>query len=241
VCGILESSGEISCWGDLLYDTGTTQHPPARNPNNPFVELVAGNRHNCVGRTDNSVTCWGLNTVGQSAEQADLFASVGAGPNLTCGVYASDTKRILCWGVAAQAGVRDAPSGRHFRSWAGALDGGDGFACAVRDDGTLQCWGAPPAGLPVSSGFTEVGGGTAFGCALGTTPDPGPPVQCWGTDTDGSVVEAPTGSGWSDLSVTGHQACAICKRASGCDIAEESSSLFGEVYCWGNTTGPTDW
>jgi alpha-tubulin suppressor-like RCC1 family protein len=63
----------------------------------------------------------------------------------------------------------------------------DGFACAVRTDGTLACWGdnsSSQATPPPGADFVSVGAGQHFACAVRTNGT----IACWGMNTSGEAT-----------------------------------------------------
>lgn len=226
VCGL--SGGEVLCWGNLDYDDNaqTTQPAPSGFA---FVEIVAGARHNCARRDDKTVTCWGLNSSGQTTVPMippqntvpRTFERLSAGTALSCGVRADNHAIVQCWGDANQSGLHTAQSGS-FDDGYHSLASGTAHTCAIKLDGTLDCWGAPLNGLPVGD-FIEVSAGDGHGCAIDNADE----IACWGDDTDGIVSDAPATPDWSDLVSFADRACAI-----------HLASTFGEVQCWGNIELP---
>jgi hypothetical protein len=93
---------------------------------------------------------------------------------------------------------------------------GDMFACGVRTDGTLACWGmstrtfnaTPPTGT-----FSQVSAGATHACGLRTDGT----VVCWGDDTYGQC-DAPTTT-FSQVTAGSNHTCGL-----GTD---------GAVACWG--------
>ena len=144
-CGI-RTDQTIICWGENRL--GQSDAPAGE-----FRAVSAGAIHSCGIDTDQTVTCWGDNRQGQVDAPAGRFTSVSAGPLFTCGIRTGQT--ITCWGdnetlrnirsgrytgVISHV-VRDVPAGR-FTAIA-ASD--NNYACAVRTDGIVECWGAAAA------------------------------------------------------------------------------------------------
>ena len=72
----------------------TTDNPPAS-----FKAVSAGGDHSCAIRTDDTVTCWGQNSLGQADAPTGSFKAVSAGRDHSCGIRTDDT--ITCWGSPA--------------------------------------------------------------------------------------------------------------------------------------------
>jgi hypothetical protein len=93
-----------------------------------------------------------------------------------------------------------------------------GYACGVRSDGTLACWGdntggeaSPPAGT-----FTSVSAGVSVACGLRTDGT----IACWGDNTDGEA--SPPAGSYASVSVGANYACGI--------------QAAGTIACWGDNT-----
>ena len=88
---------------------------------------------------------------------------------------------------------------------------GGGLFCAIRQDGSIYCWGtealpgqdSPPSGNEfVALSASEYGSW----CALKTDTS----IDCWGVDLDGDVQSTfPTGTGYKFVTVANYVACAI--------------------------------
>ena len=136
----------VTCWGD--NSSGQADPPSGR-----FTAVSLGSNHSCGIRTDETATCWGDNSSGQAGAPSGRFTAISAGGDnargFSCGIRIDQS--IACWGdnntlenirrgrvrVTSHV-VRDAPAGR----FTAISAGNSGFACAVRTDGTVECWGA---------------------------------------------------------------------------------------------------
>ena len=78
-------------------------------------------------------------------------------------------------------------------STSNTIDAGKSHTCAIRTDGTVECWGANSygwAGKPTPEGsFVALSGGGHHTCGLRTDGT----VECWGNDFKGQST-APPGS-----------------------------------------------
>jgi hypothetical protein len=98
--------------------------------------------------------------------------------------------------------------------WA-AFDLGGPSGCALRDAGTLSCWGRDRGLLsPPTGRFTEVAVGLLHACAL----DAAGAVQCWG-ENGSDQLAAPSGR-YTGLTAGGFHTCAL-------------DAVTSEVVCWG--------
>ncbi|MBU0552644.1 right-handed parallel beta-helix repeat-containing protein [Myxococcota bacterium] len=92
-----------------------------------------------------------------------------------------------------------------------ALSSGRGFACALRHDETIECWGDAPQlePLPPPGRFEQIASGEAHLCAL----DAAGQALCWGASSP------PEGLRLSQLSAGGERACGLSQDG-------------GQVVCW---------
>lgn len=122
-----------------------------------------------------------------------------------------------------------------------AVSAGEGYACALIADGTVQCWGVNGAGqlgnnstadslfpVPVSgvAGVTSLSAGNSFACAVTA----GGIVWCWGTGYGPAPVQILGGVGSTQVATAvavGYgAACAIVNNTA-------ASGANGAVFCWG--------
>jgi hypothetical protein len=62
----------------------------------PFIQLSAGDHHNCALRSDGSVDCWGRNDRGQAVDHVGPYVELSAGSYHTCAITSSGD--VDCWG-----------------------------------------------------------------------------------------------------------------------------------------------
>ena len=106
---------------------------------------------------------------------------------------------------------------------ASSIASGVSHSCALRADGTAECWGANPDGAasPPGGVFTAISAGSWHTCGLRTDGA----VECWGADWEGQATP-PAGSFTVLASGHGHT----------CGLRTD-----GRVVCWGtNDFGQTD-
>jgi alpha-tubulin suppressor-like RCC1 family protein len=114
----LEDAGSVRCWGwndTLQSGVGSGDEvltPTAVQALTDAIEVSAGGQTSCALRATKQVVCWGSNAFGQLG-QADAEAP------------------------AASSRPLDVPGLVNVR----AVAVGDTFACAVKDDKTVVCWG----------------------------------------------------------------------------------------------------
>ena len=216
----LRDDGSFICWGDNEYGTlgiGTTdtrgdetgELPTPAVPlgeGRAVIAMAAGDHFNCVLRDDRSIVCWGDNGDGQLGaghdenrgdEPDETFSPVALGEGRTAvaisaghnhGCAVRDDGSVVCWGfnLHGQLGVGDTePRGDEPDELpippvplaggrpAIAISSGADLTCALRDNGSLVCWGHNASG-EVGVGNTEM---------QGDEPDdlPTPPVPLGGS------------------------------------------------------------
>jgi hypothetical protein len=160
-CGIRDD-GRVICW-DF----------EERAPDARFETIAVGSGHNC-GVVAGMPSCWGRNEVGQSSAPLRPMSAVYASDGYSCGL---DTGAIVCWG----APPAPAPAGAFVE-----LALAKTFACGVRADRTIACWGDPTDGRtsPPSGSFIAIAVGDAHACAIDTAGA----ATCWGADNVGQAT-----------------------------------------------------
>ena len=206
-CGVRDDH-TAECWG-LAASLSDALTPPAGE----YTSVSVGGFHACGILTDRTVVCWGSNEgfdgdfLGQATPPDGPFEVINAGAYHTCG-FRPDGE-IRCWGSIAGGEVQtceqqpdgatrcwmDKKATEANRAWGGwpdsapdgnlkAMDSGQGFSCALWDDGYIRCWGSggindsPPPGT-----FQAVTVGNEHGCGL----RPDGSIECWGDDTFGQA------------------------------------------------------
>lgn len=229
-----------------------------------MAAIAAGDRHTCAAGTDGRVWCWGADDLGQAATGGDRdvpaaalerattqiaeVAALAAGATHTCALKRDGA--LWCWGSHASGELGDgsvasssppvavAALGRRAR----AVAAGDGFTCALDDEGAVWCWGrndvgqsgqAPGARVAIPTVVplpraTSVAAGAAHACARLA----GGGLRCWGDTTRGRLgagamsATGPTAvvDGGGEL---GGAALVAAGGAHGCAARGDG------VWCWG--------
>ena len=176
----------------------------------PNWAVVAGHYHTCALRNNYSVSCWGLNDVGELGNGSTVnssapvptglsgVASLSAGADHTCAVMQNGGS-VYCWGgnYNGQLGTGNTanstvPMAVPGLSQVVSIGAGGYRTCAVLQSGQVECWGD----------------GSSNGLGDGTNTSSSIPVQVLGI-TDAVSVSA--GYGFS---------CAVLQS--------------GNVQCWGD-------
>lgn len=223
--------GGVSCWGQVSLHTEAEEDPVADPLTVSALQnaegIATGGAYVCTRRTDAQVECIGLHPAldleaGDELDTPHIVAGVegvtaiDAGYQHMCALLADDT--VTCWGEnfrgeLGRGTTTDTPGTRLAPAPVAGLDEvvslatGHAFSCAVREDGTVWCWGdsgnytlgeavmdGSPAPEPVQvAGVGDAVGvkaGHSFACALKADAT----VVCWGfgTDTDGGIRPSAT-------------------------------------------------
>ena len=208
--------------------------PPLVKPSDTFappdnVALTAiapGIEHVCGIETDGSLHCWGNDDAGSALPPPGKFRSVAAGFYNNCGIR--DDGNIRCWAGSTTYRLKS-PIG-HFIALAIGFepepDSTDtnnrqlDYACAIRTDHTLHCWGdgahaktTPPAGT-----FSALSLAADHACALRTDGS----IACWGNP----------GIAWASIPAG--------KFATVSTLARHTCGLRpnGRLQCWGEFRQP---
>ena len=252
----IRTDGTIACWGLVGFHSldqaegnedgsYTSRFVAADPPTGTFKSVSVGSNHSCAIRTDDTVACWGKNTIddwsggspvevsgGQTDPLAGTFKSVSVGNEHSCGLRIDNV--VACWGGENSRYVyvaNVAPPGTHK-----AVDTTGQSGCTIRTDDTVACWGDNQWGQlhsPIGT-FKSVSVGSNHSCAIRTDDT----VACWGKNTiddwsGGSPVEVPTGQ--ADPSAGTFKSVSVGNDHS-CGLRTDNT-----VACWGdNRFGQTN-
>ena len=138
---------------------------------------------------------------------------------IACGAR-SELATTLVGGDVADASLSDAsPPDAASAEMVRHVSVGDAYACAIRSDETLACWGTDAyalAGSPAPGSFVALGAGEQHACGVridGT-------VACWGDDSEGQ--SSPPPGPFAEVGAGYDYACG--RRPD------------GTVVCWGGLT-----
>ncbi len=177
----LKSGGTVACWGlnrSGAVGDGTTTNRSSPVTVAGLSDAIAisaggasGAEHTCAVRTAGTVVCWGSSSSGQTGAIGDVLTphtvsgitdarAIAASNAHTCVVKVSGT--VACWGinVNGELGTGSAmipvtstiPLSVSGLGGVVAIAAGAQSTCAVREDGSLYCWGY--------NGYGQLGDGT---------------------------------------------------------------------------------
>ncbi len=160
--------GNIACWGD--NEVGQSEDMEGN-----FLQVSAGYEHNCAVKENGEVICWGDNRYGKASPPQSEWQKIAVDSIFVCGIkntgeiscvsgrfegtryelegtYESlslhggnlctvdESSNFTCRNVATHEALFDAQTG---------VDKGcamPGYGCALKDDGTIDCFGGEPSG-----------------------------------------------------------------------------------------------
>jgi alpha-tubulin suppressor-like RCC1 family protein/type II secretory pathway pseudopilin PulG len=218
----LKDDGTIWCW-----DGGNSAPPAQLNGLSGIVEMqAAGSNDGCAIKNNGTVWCWGNNSKGQlgngtttpSATPVQVSGLTGAVQAArasygatSCALKANGT--VWCWGGQlygaalgnGQPGDALTPVKVSGLARVVQIMGGiHSFFCALKDDGTVWCWGYNGAGqlgtgntitqaTPAQTAITDVkalaaNGSAVHACARKTDST----IWCWGENNKGQLGNGTT-------------------------------------------------
>ena len=199
-CAGANSSGQLGNGG-----SGSTQSTPVNvNLAVTFTAIDAGDLHACGITGAEYLRCWGQNTFGQSGQSGTgnvtspnvvnkagavgfQVTKIGLGGNSSCAVEKT-TGAAYCWGQNnyGQLGNGNTTNSSvpalvsELSSGVSAIDVGHSFACALKTDSTVWCWGR--------NNFGQLGRGSAGSPSLVNSSTP---VQVTGITTATQIKVGP--------------------------------------------------
>ena len=237
---VIHEGGNVSCWGrnwsgqlgngihsnDEPDDTVNSAVPvPVKNLSGA-IEISAGYAHACALLKNGAISCWGKNENGQLGNGRFFHGRTTA-------------TRVDVVNIAD----------------ADAVAAGDNHTCALREDGTVSCWGnnsygqlgsGTPEAEPDTAEPTSVAG-IAGAAAIATSENhtcavmENGAVRCWGNNSSGQLGNGRSGINRDDRS----ENTAIPVAVIGIDDATEIATGWDHtcalvedstVSCWGSNS-----
>ena len=226
------------------------------------TQITAGGEHTCALRQTGTITCWGNNDDGQlgngqsgydadSSVPVEVLGITDATQITAGGYYATghtcallQTGTIACWGNNDDGQLGNGqrgddadssvPVGVTGISDATQITAGGSNACALRQTGTITCWGNSPSGEGESmlgiNDATQITAGIENTCALRQTGI----ITCWGDNRYGQLGNGQAGYDADSLvpvEVTGITDATQITTGSNHSCALRQT---GTITCWGS-------
>jgi alpha-tubulin suppressor-like RCC1 family protein len=158
-------------------------------------QIAAGKAFACIVRSGGTVWCWGSNQYGE-------LGALPSAADQSCGA-------LHCSPIPRQIpGLVDV----------GTVAAGESFACALKIDGTVWCWGR--------NGFDELGHSAALDSQCADPPDAGTASRCNATPTQ---VTFPSGVRIGSITTGREVGCAL-------SLTDGAGNPSHDVYCWGSNS-----
>lgn len=221
--------GQVYCFGDgdwgQLGGALSTGTPVAISGVNTATSVAAGDTHNCALLANETVTCWGRNFWGQLGHGGTNAGIPGLSANSTPAV------------VPGLTGVVSLAAGQH-------------NTCAVKDDGSVWCWGYngegqlaqegvtatttdddDPSIIPLEvqgvSGAEQVSMSWGHACALLSNGA----IKCWGEGSEGRLGNGGTSSAFTAVQVSLYTDFVAVSAGLQFTCAIRQG---GQAVCWGD-------
>lgn len=250
-----QPAGSLSAW------TGTVPDRPSRPSIIPVVgQSVWASGWHSAATEGTTLYAWGENQEGQlgtgntqngrirrAVMKVQAPMSVGLGQKHSC--ICDGRNQAYCWGLNhdGELGLGNTSSPHMLPTAVPGVNdcmqiaGGDLHTCAIRNGGTVSCWGKnsygqvgqtagasvlAPVSVPGLAGIVQLGGGDGYTCALRDDKM----VLCWGYNNSGQL---------GDGTMSAHAIPALVNGMN--DVAEIAvgrthacaRQTSGMVWCWG--------
>ena len=108
-------------------------------------------------------------------------------------------------------GILDAPAQTDLTQISAGLN----FTCALRQDGTIACWGDNSAGqaTPPQGSFTEIAAGPDYACAIPLPQGSSPNLLCWGASFPDGAEPLSSQISLSDIQAGNKSICGLTPKS----------------------------
>ena len=256
-----DACGSVSCTSPRCAASSPAGLDCSTRPvQGPVVEVATGEEHSCARLESGWVYCWGRNSEGQLGVDTGGAAASGAlqvpglcdasrlelGHHYSCALRSDG--QVWCWGdnSKGQLGrMTNAPAPNALPAAVSGLGrvltlgAGADHACAVKEDGSIACWGdntrgqlgvagsfgPTPVVVPGIQAAQEVAAGGLHSCARLLEQS-----YCWGNNDDGQLGSGAAGGGAEPRPIASSVVFASIEagEAHSCGI-----DAGGRAYCWG--------
>lgn len=241
-------------------DEGGPVEEAGPGPGANLLEVALGQQHSCARKPDLSVKCWGSDSRGQTGTGGDSgivatpvtlgvtdARAIAAGQNHTCIVRSSG--KVSCWGDNQDGQLGDGKTNTRSSvpiDVVGITDAkgiacGASFSCALRNGGSVACWGnglggqlgngtkqLQPSPAPVSNldDAVAISAGESHACAVKADGK----LVCWGDGINGQLGTGDQLERTMPTPVATFTNAAIVAAGSRSTCA---ATRTGQVFCWG--------
>ncbi len=101
VCGLVQGTGEIVCWG---WSISSASLEPSEGA---FVQVSVGYDSTCALDAAGQISCWGDDYWGQSSPPSGTFQRLSVGSQFACALDLDGG--VECWGKDTSGQVSQAP------------------------------------------------------------------------------------------------------------------------------------
>lgn len=228
----IKSDGRLFCWGsnfsgqlgtgvrDAVFGLGENS-PVQIGADSDWAGVSTGVHHTCAIKEGGDVYCWGYNGIGATGTNPGSdyilspalvgsgYVQVTAGANHSCAI--TTTNSIKCWGYNLYGAIGDGTRNNtraipvvvgDNTDWV-QVSAGWYYTCALKESGTVYCWGLNsygeigsliglgiwgpgtnvPAQVGTDSDWTAVSAGSSQSCATKTDGS----LYCWGQNRRGEL------------------------------------------------------